>query len=107
PCSRRTSIRRGRLLLKLDHLRNTTHPRVSRAMNAGDGERAARNRIGASSAHDVVAMPLEQFVEFFDSCARKAWLVMRDLREKGQCVRSHIQHLLPLLVQLGALAMNG
>ena len=58
-------------------------------------------------AHGVVAVGLEQRVELLDASAGEPRLTVRDLGEECECGGSEVEDLLPLLVELGALAMDG
>ena len=60
-----------------------------------------------SGAHDVVTMVLEQSIELLYPLAGQTRLAVRDLSEQGKRVWSEIEHLLALLVQLGAGTVNG
>jgi hypothetical protein len=54
-----------------------------------------------------VAKMFEQHVELLDATARKPWLAVRGLGEERERIGTEIEDLLPFLIELGPLAVNG
>lgn len=53
-------------------------------------------------AHRIVAVLLEQLVEFLDAARGEAWLAMGDLGEQRERASAEVEQLLTLLIELGA-----
>src|SRR5262249_3295930 len=59
------------------------------------------------SAHRIVAALFEQRIELLDATARQLRLAVGDVGEQRQRRRPEVEQLLALLVELGALAVDG
>jgi hypothetical protein len=74
--------------------------------NGGNGESGALDSSSDGGTKGLVAVALEQRVELLDATPGELGLTVRDLGEKGERLRSKVEHLLALLVELGALAVD-
>jgi hypothetical protein len=74
--------------------------------HSGNGESATLDSSSDGGTKTLVAVALEQRVELLDATAGELGLAVRDLGEKGERLGSEVEHLLALLVELGALAVD-
>src|SRR5688572_19460379 len=77
------------------------------AAYAGDSEPAVEDRTLQRGAHRVVTVPLEQRIELLDVTASELAVPVRDLRQHDERIAPEVEHLLPLLVELCSLAVDG